>query len=121
MGVIKHSEQPWQERRPGSRLQLIVDPGGGVTGLGLLNQECLPGVGAPSHTHEFEEVLTIVDGTAEIWIDHQRQIVGPGSSVFVPTGAIHGFRNVGNGTFKLYVVIAALELLATFLEPQTTR
>jgi len=120
MGVVRSSDQPWRESRPGSRLQRIVDPSGGVSGLGLLNQECEPGVGAPSHTHEFEEVLTVVAGTAEAWIDDVREIVGPGTSIFVPTGAVHGFRNVGDGVLKLQVVIAALELRATFIDAQST-
>jgi mannose-6-phosphate isomerase-like protein (cupin superfamily) len=77
-------------------------------------------VGAPSHTHEFEEVLTVVEGTAQAWIDDSREIVGPGTSIFVPTGAVHGFRNVGDGLLKLQVVIAALELRATFVEAQST-
>jgi quercetin dioxygenase-like cupin family protein len=120
MGVVRSSDRSWWESRPGSRLQRIVDPSGGISGLGLLNQECEPGVGAPSHTHEFEEVLTVVEGTAEAWIDDSREIVGPGTSIFVPTGAVHGFRNVGDGLLKLQVVIAALELRATFVEAQST-
>ena len=76
-----------------------------------------PGVGAPSHTHEFEEILTIVEGTAEVWLDNARQVVGPGTTIFVRTGAIHGFLNVGSGPLKLQAVIAATELRATFLEP----
>jgi quercetin dioxygenase-like cupin family protein len=118
VSVVKHGDQPWTGNRAGSRLQRIVDPGGRVMGLGLYTQECAPGVGPASHTHEFEEVLTILDGTAEVWLDGQRQIVGPDTSIFVPVGAVHGFRNVGDGLLKLSIVIAALELRSTFIEPQ---
>jgi mannose-6-phosphate isomerase-like protein (cupin superfamily) len=120
MVIVKHKGQAWREGRPGSQLQLIVDPAGSVSGLALLNQECRPGVGAPSHTHEFEEILTIFEGTAEVWVDDARQVVGPGTSVFVRTGAIHGFVNVGGGPLKLQAVIAATELRATFLDPKTS-
>ncbi len=121
MVIVTHNHQVWNESRPGSRLQLIVDPTGSVTGLALLNQECRPGVGAPSHTHEFEEMLTIMEGTAEVWVDDARQVVGPGTTVFVRTGAIHGFVNVGGGPLKLQAVIAGTALRATFLEPGTGR
>jgi mannose-6-phosphate isomerase-like protein (cupin superfamily) len=112
--VVKHRDQEWREPRPGSRLQLVADPTHSVTGLALLNQECRPGVGAPSHTHEFEELLTVVSGTAEVWVDDQRCVVGAGTTVFVRTGAVHGFRNVGDELLQLQAVIAATELRATF-------
>jgi mannose-6-phosphate isomerase-like protein (cupin superfamily) len=54
-------------------------------GLALLNQEYRQGVGALSHTHEFEEILTIVEGTAEVWMDNKRSVVGPATTVFVRT------------------------------------
>jgi mannose-6-phosphate isomerase-like protein (cupin superfamily) len=119
MVIVKHNGQSWSESRPGSQLQLISDPTGSVSGLALVNQECRPGVGAPSHTHQFEEILTIVEGTAEVWVDNERQVVGPGTTVFVRTGAIHGFVNVGGGPLKLQAIIAATELRASFLAPQT--
>jgi mannose-6-phosphate isomerase-like protein (cupin superfamily) len=50
-----------------------------------LNQEYRQGVGALSHTHEFEEILTIVEGTAEVWMDNKRSVVGPATTVFVRT------------------------------------
>jgi len=116
MVIVKHTGRPWTESRPGSRIQLIADPTGSVSGLALLNQECRPGVGAPSHTHEFEEVLTIVEGTAEVWVDNARQVVGAGKTVFVRAGAIHGCVNVGDGLLKLEAAIAATELRATFVD-----
>ena len=119
MVIVKHNRQVWDERRPGSRLQRIVDPTGSVTGLALLKQECRPGAGAPSHTHEFEEIVTILEGTAEVWVDDARHVVGPGTSVFIRTGANHGFVNIGSGPLKLQAVIAGTELRATFLQPET--
>lgn len=115
MVAVEHGRQAWRENRPGSRIQLVADPSGVVAGLALLNQECAPGVGAPSHTHEFEELLTVLDGTAEVWVDGERQIVHPGTTVFVRRGAAHGFRNVGDGVLRLQAVIAANELRANFL------
>ncbi len=116
MAVVKHGEQPWQGSRAGSRLQRIVDPSGAVAGLGLYKQECAPGIGLASHAHEFEEVLTIDEGTAEVWVDGWRQIVGAETSIFVRIGAVHGFRNVGARPLKLSIVIAGRELKSTFVD-----
>jgi quercetin dioxygenase-like cupin family protein len=114
--LVEHDGQAWRENRPGSEIQLIADPTASVSGLALLNQVCEPGVGAPSHTHEFEEILTVLEGSAEIWIGAERHTVGPGTSVFVPTGAVHGFVAVGDARLKLQAAIAAHELRAQFLE-----
>jgi mannose-6-phosphate isomerase-like protein (cupin superfamily) len=119
--VVNHAEQPWQGSPARSRMQRIIDPSGRVVGLGLFKQECAPGFGPKSHTHEFEEVLTIVEGTAEVWVDDQRLIAGPQTSVFVPTGAVHGFRNVGEGLLRMSIVIAGRELASTFVEDEHAR
>ncbi|MBV9893180.1 MAG: cupin domain-containing protein [Chloroflexi bacterium] len=95
---------------------MVVDPTGSVAALSFFDQECEPGVGAGSHTHEFEEILTVVDGTAEVWSGSVRYTVGPGASVFVPIRAVHGFRNVGTSTLRLQAIIASNELSATFVQ-----
>jgi quercetin dioxygenase-like cupin family protein len=114
--IVEHHEQSWHENRPGSHIQLIADSTAGVSGLAVVNQVCQPGVGAPSHVHDFEEILTVVEGSAEIWVCGERRVVGPGSSAFVPTGAVHGFRNVGTGLLRLEAVIASTQLHATFVD-----
>ena len=54
---------------------------------------CQPGhVRRP--THAVEEVLTVLEGRAEIWVGDDRAEVGAGHSVIVPAGIKHGFRNV---------------------------
>ena len=52
---------------------------------------------------------------AEVWVDTERHVIRPGTSVFVRAGAVHGFVNVGDGPLILEGVIAARELRATFL------
>ena len=63
--------------------------------------------GAPTHSHPVEEVLTVREGEAEMWIDEQRVIVSAGQSLTVPAGRKHGFRNSGNGTLHLHAVLAS--------------
>ena len=121
MSFVEHSSAEWQLRRPGSRLRLVKDTSIGsdtkvVESLALIFQECEPGTGAPSHTHEFDEVLTVVEGTAEVWAGDVSRAVGPGASVFVPAGVVHGFRNNRDTLLRIEGVIAATELTAIFVE-----
>jgi quercetin dioxygenase-like cupin family protein len=117
MSIVEHRRCPWVPGSAGrgSRIQAVADPTGAVSGLALHNQECAPGVGAASHTHDFEEVITVVEGTAEVWMGERRQVVGPGTTVFIPTGVVHGFVNAGPGLLKLQFIIASNQLRATFL------
>ena len=114
MSIVEHEGQPWRENRPGSRLRVIADSGPTALGLALVHQICEPGVGAPSHTHDFDEIVTIVSGTAEVWIGSERQTVGGETSIFVPAGTVHGFRNNGNDPLQLLGVIAARELYGQY-------
>jgi mannose-6-phosphate isomerase-like protein (cupin superfamily) len=87
-----------------------------VTAVGIVHQEVEPGVGARSHTHTFDEVITIVVGRAEVWSGDERAEAGPGTTVFIPAGVVHGFRNAGASDLHLTATITATELSATFID-----
>ncbi|WP_311319500.1 cupin domain-containing protein [Rhizobium sullae] len=61
--------------------------------LCIFEQWVAPGSGTRTHTHPVEEVLTILEGQAEMWLDDERKTVSTGQSVIVPAGSWHGFRN----------------------------
>ena len=88
MSIVEHRSRPWVPGSAGrgSRIQTVANPTGAVAGSALHNQECAPGVGAASHTHDFEELIIVVEGTAEVWLGDQRQVIGPGTTVFIPPG-----------------------------------
>jgi quercetin dioxygenase-like cupin family protein len=88
-----------------------------VTRLGLVDQEVAPGVGAPDHTHDYDEAITVIEGSAEIWIGEERWEAGPGTTAFIPAGAVHGFRNSGDGQLRVQATMNANELRATFVSP----
>lgn len=56
-----------------------------------------PGSGQPMHSHpEADQVYVIVAGNGVMRVDEEEQEVGPGTLVFIPPGANHAIRNVGN-------------------------
>ena len=59
------------------------------------------------HTHPVEEVLTVREGEAEMWMDGQRITVSAGQSLVVPAERLHGFRNSGTVTLHIHAVLAA--------------
>lgn len=65
-----------------------------------------PGGGHPFHTHpNKEEVIYIIEGEAEQWLEQERQTIGPGFSVFVPKSAVHATFNRTNKDLKFIAII----------------
>ena len=68
MKVIDHQAQPREDWRQGVTTCMLVSAVNGAHQLTIFDQYCEPGLGAPSHLHAVEEVLTVIDGRAEIWV-----------------------------------------------------
>ena len=57
-----------------------------------------PGVAAPRHSHPGEEIVYVIEGVIEYQIDGQPPVtLKAGQVLFVPAGAVHKARNVGDG------------------------
>ena len=93
--------------RPGVETRMLVSAESGATQLCLFEQWVAPGNGAPTHSHPVEEVLTVCEGEAEMWLDQQRATVRAGQSLIVPAGRLHGFRNSGTATLHIHAVLAS--------------
>jgi quercetin dioxygenase-like cupin family protein len=107
MKVIDISERLSEQWRPGVETRMLVSAANGAAQLCIFEQWVAPGNGAPTHSHPVEEVLTVREGEAEMWIDEQRVIVSAGQSLLVPAGRKHGFRNSGTATLHVHAVLAS--------------
>jgi quercetin dioxygenase-like cupin family protein len=55
-----------------------------------------PGYLAPRHTHFGEEVIFVLEGEIEYYIDGKPPVtLKPGDVLFVPAGVIHSAKNIG--------------------------
>ena len=113
MEVIDIAGQPPEQWRPGVETRMLVSAGNGAAQLCIFEQWIAPGTGAPTHWHPVEEVLTVREGEAEMWMDELRVIVSAGQSLIVPAGRKHGFRNSGTVTLHLHAVLASPVFEAT--------
>jgi quercetin dioxygenase-like cupin family protein len=107
MKVSDIRDSPSEHWRPGVETRMAVSAIQGATQLCIFEQWVARGAGAPSHSHPVEEVLTVLDGEAEMWIDEQRKIVSAGQSLIMPAGRTHGFLNSGNATLHIRAVLAS--------------
>ena len=107
----KHAKEEW---RPGVLTRMRISGNVGSAQLCIFEQWCDPGKGAPTHVHAVEEVLSVLSGQAEIWVEDERAPVSPGQSVVIPAGLRHGFRNIGTATLHVQATLAAPIFEATF-------
>lgn len=117
MQIIDHLHQPEEEWRPGVTTRMLVSTRSGAAQLCIFQQWCEPGAGAPTHLHAVEEVLTVLDGQADVWVGEETLSVVAGQSVIVPVGLKHGFRNTGNAILHVQATLASPTFEASFDNP----
>jgi quercetin dioxygenase-like cupin family protein len=75
-------------------------------------QTSQPGYEAPLHSHPYTEILHVLEGRAEAWLEGQEAQatpLGPGDTIAIPPDTRHAFRVVGD---------VPMRLLGTHLSPQ---
>jgi quercetin dioxygenase-like cupin family protein len=89
---------------PNASYQPIIGDDNGSTPLRTGIQTSEPGYVAPVHQHPYMEVLHILDGVAEAWIDGRedsRVTLRKGDTIAIPPGVLHSFRVVGDQPMRL--------------------
>jgi mannose-6-phosphate isomerase-like protein (cupin superfamily) len=84
--------------------QPIIGDDEGRTPIRTGIQTSQPGYQAPMHSHPYLEVLHILDGTAEAWLEGQEDrkvVLQRGDTIALPPGAPHTFRVVGDEPLRL--------------------
>jgi mannose-6-phosphate isomerase-like protein (cupin superfamily) len=107
MEIIDPDRTPPEHWRAGVETHMVVSARNGAGQLCIFEQRVAPGAGAPTHHHPVEEVLTVREGVAEMWIDQARVTVSAGQSLLIPAGRLHGFRNCGSATLHIHAVLAS--------------
>jgi quercetin dioxygenase-like cupin family protein len=102
-----------------TRPTVKVGPHLGSRLLGLLESELPPGAGFPGHVHEeYEEIFYVLEGEIEYLIGDEWATAPQGSTVFVPAGTAHGFRNPSQTTSR-HLAIASPADAMTMIEELT--
>ena len=121
MQAIDHGKEALDQWRPGVMTRMRISAQNGAAQLCVFEQFVEPGKGAPTHYHTVEEVLTVLTGTADIWIGDEHAIFTAGQSAIIPPGLRHGFENVGETTLHVQAILAAPIFEAAFDDQTETR
>jgi quercetin dioxygenase-like cupin family protein len=79
--------------------------------------ELAPGKRLPIHTDTAEEILFILEGTAEVTLGDERVIASAGNLALVPALVPHGLRNIGENRVRVIGFFSSSTNMATFDYP----
>lgn len=90
----------------GADYTIIVERGESGGSLGMFQSTVPAGYGPPLHIHNNEdELIHVLEGAYEFWLDGGTCRKGPGEAIFLPRGVPHTFRVVSAGPGKNLTVL----------------
>ena len=90
----------------GTSSRLSDPPTTGAKQLTVIEVNFDPGKGHNFHKHpDQEEVIVVVSGVVEQWVDRERRILGPGDSAFIPADVVHASFNPGDHPATILAIL----------------
>ena len=102
---------------PGLRVSFPVHSANGTASTATVLFELDPGETLPTHTDSAEELLIILQGTAEARIGDEVGRLEKNQVGLVPPMAPHGLRNIGDDVLRVLGTFSASTVVSTFEEP----
>jgi quercetin dioxygenase-like cupin family protein len=118
--VIRHAERPSVPFTGGAQYTTLIgdDTGEGLpirTGI----QTSPPGYQTPVHSHPYVEILTVLEGKGEAWLDGDSRTVPlePGVTIAIPARRRHGFRALGEAPLVTYGIHLSEKRIVDYAPP----
>ena len=74
------------------------------------------GEGHPFHTHpELEEVIYVLSGAVEQWVEREKRTLGPGEVAHIPKGVVHATFNPGSADAVILAILSPASATGPFL------
>lgn len=109
MTVIHHDKLPVEDFPDGATYLTLVGDDRSTTPVRCGIQTSPPGYATPDHSHPYVEVLTVLEGTGEAWMEGAADPIAlaPGVTLVLQPRVRHGFRVTGDTPLKTYGVHAS--------------
>jgi quercetin dioxygenase-like cupin family protein len=84
--------------------------------LTLVRVTMRPGAGHQFHYHPArEEIIYILDGVAEQWVDREKRRLKAGDSAFIPPKVVHAIHNTSDAPMSFLAILSPSEAEGPFL------
>jgi quercetin dioxygenase-like cupin family protein len=84
--------------------------------LTLVRVTMRPGTGHDFHHHPArEEIIYVVDGVAEQWVDRERRTLRAGECAFIPERVVHAIFNTSDAPMTFLAILSPAEAEGPFL------
>lgn len=81
-------------------------PSTGASQLTVIEVSILPGQGHDFHKHpDQEEVIYVMSGRVEQWLEQENQELADGDSLFIPADTVHASFNCGDTPARLLAIL----------------
>ena len=104
ISIIHHDAVKPEKCTGGATYQTLVGDDAGSTPVRCGIQTSPPGYATPNHAHPYVEIVTVLEGSGEAWIDGEadRIKISPGMTMVFPANTAHGFRATGDAPLVTY-------------------
>lgn len=111
--------EAWYENDPTMRVKANFPffVGSGTKNTAVVYFELEPGHRLGTHTDSAEEILLILEGTAEVSLGDEKGRLSTGEMALVPAMEPHGLRNVGDETVRVVGFFSSNVVVSTFDQP----
>jgi len=82
--------------------------------------EIAPGKGVPLHTHNVEEAVLVLSGSAHVSIGEAELALNAHDSTWIPADVPHRFANAGPNVLRIYWVYRGVDITRTMAETGET-
>jgi quercetin dioxygenase-like cupin family protein len=105
--LFKTSVDRPREATPDGEIAPAVGPADGSSGIAAIEATFNPGGAHAFHTHPGqEEVIFVLEGVIEQWIEDERQILGVGDVAVIPEGVVHATYNDGAAGARILAILS---------------
>lgn len=107
-GKFTRTRDVEREQLPWGALGWISRPAStGAQELVVIEVTLAQGHGHNFHKHpDQEEVIYVIEGQVEQWLESEKQMLGPGDSIFIPKDVVHASFNTTTNPAKLLAILA---------------
>jgi len=94
-----------QVSAPGVTMRVVIGPEQGAPFFNMRIFEVQPGHATPHHSHWWEHEVLVLSGHGFVKTEQGEVMVGHGSTVFVPGGEMHQFRNAADEVLRFVCLV----------------